>query len=250
MMITDVSIKNNGDVIDKTIENIYRTIITRVPFDFTLANGLFVKYTNGHCLYLNNKFYMSLEKNIWTPDGIPIPGFDDKDDVLNYLTNIGDLVVESHLGKLTITKKDFSLTHKFLTEEPDHSPLLTHMLDHIESYIMTIDHLESDIVTDDPLGISTYINLADNFAIEYPTFKEFIYSEYPNMSVTIISAINKAYTSLQNVIYQSLNLSNLNSITLKHEGNHIQIVEFDTPSSRRFKLNVRLKETDGRDDDT
>jgi len=245
--MTNVAINSDGEVIDKSMENVNRSVMIKVNDKFRPINNKLYDMLYGECLYFNNKLYMSLREDVRSIDYIMLAGFNSKEDVLHYLTNTGDLIVKSYLGDLIVTRRDFKMVMGFLTSDCSYSPLLTHMLNHIESYVMTIDHLESDIVIGDSLCISNHIKLADTFAKTYDTFKDFLMFEYDNLDITLLNELAKVYSLILNDVYEHINLTNLNSVSIKYESNFIRVVEFETPSARRYRLNCNIKKEEVND---
>jgi len=224
----------------KDVTNASKVTVILVNDLFKDVNNKLNTIINGECLYFNNKLLMSLNNNVRNTDDIMLPGFNNKEEVLKYLTKTGDLIVNSYLGDLVLTKKYFKTVYNFLTTDASFDPLLTHMLNHIESYIMTVDHFDYKTVISDCLKISDHIQLADNFALEFETFREFIDNEYDFISEELANEITKIYNVLLNNVYEHINLSNLNSISIKSEYNRIRIIEFESPAARRYKLNCEI----------
>ena len=249
--MSELKMTPSGDVIYTTIDNIVKVNLVRVNEAFTYVNKEFLKYLHGDALYFNNELYMSLENGIETIDGIKLAGFNDKADVLAYLKNHKSILVDRGGDRLyTVTYRDFKLMYNFFNNGLVYSPLLSHMLEHIESYIMTLDHLESRYVLIDDLDISSHIKLASEFAIEYGNFAEFLESEYPDLNKNLITEINSVYSRILNDIYKDIDLLNMNSISLSYESNVIKVTEYASPSSRRYRLNCLMMEgnEDGRND--
>jgi len=244
--MADITIDSSGEIINKVVTNANKVTIFKVNDFFIDVNNKLATVMYGECLYFNRNIYMYLEEGVRNVDGILLPGFNDKYEVMDYLTNIGNLIVKSYDGDLLLTRKEFKTVFNFLSNIGNYDPLLKHILDHIESYIMMYDHIEADTVRNDALGISDHIKLADTLAISFDTFSEFVVHQFDINDIVLIEEISRAYTSILGDVYEHIDLSNLNSISIKYESNIIRVTEFETPSARRYKLNCEI--TEGKDD--
>jgi len=241
--MNELKMTPSGEVLYTTVDNIVKVNLIRINTRFIEINKEFLYYLHGNALYFNNELYMSLESGIETIEGIKLPGFNDKADVLSYLKINKSILIDRGDGRLhTITYNDFKLMYNFFNNNFMFSPLLIHILDYIESYIMTLDHLESRYVLIDDLDISSHIKLADDFAIQFSDFREFLENEYPDLDKNLMTEINSVFSYILNDIYKDIDLLNMNSISLEYESNVIKVTEYASPSSRRYRLNCMMME--------
>ena len=249
METENIRLLDDGTIINKTVENIKKISLLNIPNKIKFINEEFLHYLNGPCLYLNNLIYLKLGDNFILRDGSRI-SLSNKEEVLEELKRVKNLGVVTGTDNKVISLKEFKFIYKHLHTTMQPLVLLNTILKYIESYIMIFKHNEANIVMNDLMGVSDIL-LVEPIARDYGLIDSYLASLFPDMPKKLFDQIADLAYDLQTEILKTLGNNVTNSITLRTESNVIKIVEYDTPSARRYKINCEIiKENLGDYDDT
>ena len=259
--LAEYTVDDEGLTVYKHINNIHSVKIVTMPSYVSNVNREFLLEIEGDCLYLNNSIYYKLGSYFRLSNGNMVT-LRDKDELADMVNKEPDGIYYIGDGNDTlITAKSFKRVNTFLSTTRNFEPLLDMILIYIESEFMCKEHNESFIVNADELNISSDIILADNIAANYDSFMSFFEAQYPNISNSMLTDINNVYSNLKFIIRKAIagpgadpielrkaiNIHTNNSVALAYEYNRIRVVEYDSPSARRYKINCKItrEENDG-----
>jgi len=105
---------------------------------------------------------------------------------------------------------------------------------------MFYEHFDASVVETDKLEISNHILLNDPITKEYENFYEFLNNEYSWLPVNVKKELDKICSILTNNILQIIHLNKKYSIAIRYALGFIEIIEHETPMSRRYRLNMEM----------
>lgn len=252
-------VDSEGLTVYKRIDDVISMKVVPIPSYFRITNKEFLVSKDGECLYINDNIYLKLGDNFILPNGNKV-SLNSKEEItaeLNRMpTDKAGIVCYNGKNEFVLTRPSFKQVVHFLTDDLNFKPLIDIILTYIESEFMCEEHPESNIVIGDALGISNNVILADNISVGYDSFREFFKAQYHYVSGEVLADIDNVYSSLKFILRKaiagpdadatslrsSINIPTNNSVMLKYESNRIRIIEFSSPSARRYKLNCKYKE--------